>query len=297
MAIKSVQLRLNDQIYDLAYDSVNQVYQGNFSAPTATSFGKNGDNCYHAEVIATDTANNVVTATVEEFSGLALRVLEKGKPVIAVSYPTANAHVSTNQPTIKWAASDDGSGVNPKTAKIKIDDGELVAEGISKVEDTTEVNFEYVPPVALSEGAHTLTFTVEDNDGNISEEVSVVFAIDTIPPILNVTSPADDLITNNPELTVSGTTNDVTSAPVTVEINGQSVNVDGAGVFSTVVSLVEGENIVVIVATDSAGKSTTVTREVLLDTVPPVITSVSLSPNPVDAGQTYIIRVAVEKEE
>ncbi len=46
-------------------------------------------------------------------------------------------------------------------------------------------------------------------------------------------------------------------------------------------------------ATDAAGKSTTVTRNVTVDTVPPAITAVTLAPNPVDAGQTYVITVTV----
>lgn len=60
-----------------------------------------------------------------------------------------------------------------------------------------------------------------------------------------------------------------------------------------VVELEEGENTITVIATDAAGKSTTVTRTVTLDTTAPVIQSVTLAPNPVDAGNTYIITVAV----
>lgn len=38
---------------------------------------------------------------------------------------------------------------------------------------------------------------------------------------------------------------------------------------------------------------TTVTRTVKLDTTPPTIKSVTLTPNPVDAGKTFIISVDV----
>ena len=46
-------------------------------------------------------------------------------------------------------------------------------------------------------------------------------------------------------------------------------------------------------ATDSAGKSTTVTRTVKLDTKAPVIKSVTLTPNPVDTEKTVVISVEV----
>ena len=48
-----------------------------------------------------------------------------------------------------------------------------------------------------------------------------------------------------------------------------------------------------ISATELTKESTTVTRTVTLDTTAPVIQSVTLAPNPVDAGNTYIITVAV----
>ena len=99
-------------------------------------------------------------------------------------------------------------------------------------------------------------------------------------------------------MTVSGTTNDATSSPVTVTVklnsgSAEQVTVQGNGSFSKQITLANGENTIVITATDSAGKSTSVTRHVTLDTGAPVFQSIELIPNPVDAGQTYIIRVKV----
>ena len=50
---------------------------------------------------------------------------------------------------------------------------------------------------------------------------------------------------------------------------------------------------ITVVATDGAGKSSTVTRTVILDTHAPVFSQVTIAPNPVDAGATYIITVKV----
>ena len=94
-------------------------------------------------------------------------------------------------------------------------------------------------------------------------------------------------------VTVSGTTNDATSSPVKVTVNGDAVTVQENGSFSKVVTLTEGENTITVIATDSAGKQTTVVRHVTKDTGAPVFQSIELVPNPVDAGQTYIIRVKV----
>ena len=119
------------------------------------------------------------------------------------------------------------------------------------------------------------------------------FTVDTVAPTLNISSPADNLKTNEDTVTVSGTTNDATSSPVTLTINGDPVTVQSNGSFSKVVNLTEGENTITIIATDSAGKSTTIVRHVTKDTGAPVFVSVEIVDNPVDAGDTYVIRVKV----
>lgn len=75
----------------------------------------------------------------------------------------------------------------------------------------------------------------------------------------------------------------VTLAEVT--INGTRVDVGEGGAFSKVVTgLQEGNNSIVIVAKDSLGKTTTVTRRVRVDTKAPVISDVVAQATTVDAG-------------
>lgn len=88
-------------------------------------------------------------------------------------------------------------------------------------------------------------------------------------------------------------TDDVTSKPVTVTVNGASVTVNSDGSFSKEITLVNGSNTITVVATDKAGKTTTVTRKVTLDTGAPVFEKVTLTPNPVDCGKTFVISVKV----
>ena len=98
----------------------------------------------------------------------------------------------------------------------------------------------------------------------------------------------------------SGTkvTGDATSSPVTVTVKlnsgaAEAVTVGSDGSFSKALTLAVGTNTITVVATDGAGKTTTITRTVTLDTTAPVIKSVTLTPNPVDAGKTFIISVEV----
>lgn len=111
-------------------------------------------------------------------------------------------------------------------------------------------------------------------------------------------SPVNALVTNAASVTLTGTTNDVTSSPVrvTVKLNNgtaQDIEVSANGSFSKMLSLVDGTNTIVITATDSAGKQTSITRTVTVDRKAPVINSVTITPNPVDAGKTLVIAVSV----
>lgn len=299
MAIKTVKFTLNGQTYDLALDSSSGTYKATITAPGFTSWNENTDHKFHGEVVVTDEGGNSATATVTDFSALGLRVLEKVKPEISVTYPTSGAYLTTAKPSFTWTVTDAGSGVDESTISIQIDGQTAVTSGITKTAVTNGYSCSYTPTAALSEGSHTVYFNVTDNDGNTATQGSVNFTVDTVPPTLNITGPNEGYTTNNATVTVSGTTNDDTSSPVTIQVTvndgtAQNAQVDSSGNFSINVTLTkEGTNTVTILATDAAGKTTQISRTVTLDTGDPVITAVTLTPNPVDAGATYIITVTV----
>lgn len=139
----------------------------------------------------------------------------------------------------------------------------------------------------LPDGANKIELTVQDNDGNTSTAAVVNFVISTAAPTLDVKTPVDNILTNKTSVTVSGIaaagSSAVTLAEVT--INGTRVDVGEGGAFSKAVTgLQEGNNSIVIVAKDSLGKTTTVTRNVRVDTKAPVISDVVAQATTVDAG-------------
>ena len=187
---------------------------------------------------------------------------------------------------------DNDSGVNPDTIVIKVD-GAKVTTAFTKTTITGGYECSYTPGTALADGAHTISIEASDFDGNAATAKTVTFTIDTIPPTLTLTNPADGLITNKSALIVSGKTDDATSKPVTVTVNGTAVAVNSDGTFSKEITLVNGSNTITVVAKDKAGKTTTVTRKATLDTGAPVFKGITLTPNPVDCGKTFIISVKV----
>ncbi len=301
MSVKQVKAIINGQTYTLTLNTSTGKYEATITAPVKSSYTQSG-HYYNVEVQATDDAGNVTTKNASDAtlgSSLQLRVKEKVAPTIAITYPTASALITSNRPVIRWKVTDDDSGVNPSTIGITIDSGtKITGDAITKTAVTGGYECSYTPTSALADGSHTIKVDASDYDGNAATTKSVAFKIDTVPPTLNISSPVDGLVTNTASLTVKGVTNDVTSSPVTVTIklnNGtaESVTVGSDGAFNKVLTLTNGTNTITITATDSAGKSTTVTRTVKLDTTAPVIKSVTMTPNPVDSGKTFVISVEV----
>lgn len=307
MTIKTVTFTLNGVVSTLGYDSSSGTYKGTITAPSSTSGSHNsgqgpgvGANAaklgyYPASVSVTDTAGNVTTVDSSDSTFgtiLRLKVEETTAPVVTIDTPGASARLTSSKPSIQVTATDSGSGV--QAIYLQVDSGTATSIGGATTSSSSTVT--YTPTTALAEGEHTIKAYAVDYDGNTSETVSRTFFVDTIAPSLNVTSPADALLTNSTTVTVAGTTNDATSSPVTISIKVGSQSYSPTvtdGAFSQAVTLSAGSNTITITATDSAGLTTTVTRTVTLDTTAPSITKIEISPNPVDAGKSYIVTVTV----
>lgn len=294
MAVNTVKAVINGQTYTLTLNSGTGKYETTITAPSQSSYNQSG-HYFNVQLQATDTAGNLTTVDASDStlgSKLQLVVKEKAAPVITISYPTASATIVNNKPTITFSVLDADSGVNPDSIKITID-GTAITAGITKTKNGSAYDCSYAPASALSDGEHTIKVDASDYDGNVAAQKSVTFKIDTVPPALSITSPGAGLVTNVATLVVTGSTNDLTSSPCTVTINGSAISVNGDGTFSKSLTLTEGNNTITVVSTDSAGKSTTITRTVTLDTVLPVISAVTITPNPVDSGSTFVISVSV----
>ena len=299
MAVKTVQVVINGQTHTLTYNATTKKYEATITAPSTSSYNQNG-HYYNVKVKATDEAGNSVTKDATDTtlgSSLQLMVKEKVAPVISITAPSSSAKLTNNKPVINWTVTDADSGVNPSTIKLIID-SQTITTGITKTQSGKNYTCSYTPTTALSDGTHTIKVSASDYDGNVATQKSVTFTVDTVPPELSVSAPVDNLVTNQSSLVVKGTTNDVTSSPVTltIKLNGgteQTVEVGSDGSFTKTLTLVTGENTIVITAKDGAGKTSTVTKKVVLDQTAPVIQSVTISPNPVNAGATYTISVEV----
>lgn len=300
MAIKTVKATINGQTYDLTLNSASGKWEATITAPGKTSYNLAGG-YYNVSVEATNEAGTKGSADASTVDGLKLVVKETVAPVITIVSPTAGAYVANSKQPVVFNITDEtgGSGVDISTLVVKQDGTAVAAANITHTAITNGYSVTYTPSAALSDGSHTVTINCKDHDGNAATEKSTTYTVDTVPPTLNVTSPADGLITAASSVTVAGTTNDATSSPVviTISLNGTdqgTVAVGTGGTFSKVITLKEGSNTIIVKAKDAAGKESSVTRTVTLDTSVPKITAATITPNPVDTGKTMVISVTIE---
>ncbi len=117
----------------------------------------------------------------------------------------------------------------------------------------------------LSEGTNGLVLKVQDVAGNWNQTVLTVI-LDITPPSLTVTKPEQGMVTDDPLVTVAGTTD----IDATVTIDGVDITPFKGG-FSTDVTLGEGTHTITIEATDMAGNVAVHFREVTVDTIDPML--------------------------
>jgi len=148
-------------------------------------------------------------------------------------------------------------------------------------------------PVTLTSGINTLEVVATSGAKSSSMKRSVIY--DPSLPVLAITSPAQDIATNQPNMNITGTVSDAGSAvTLAATVNGAVVTpapvvTNGAYNFNATFGPVEGPYSVVVTATDAADNPTTVSRTITYDITPPVLTL-----DPVYAGYPKTISGTVE---
>lgn len=323
MAISTVTAMVNGQTVTLNYNSSTGKYEATAVAPQGSS-NSIATGYYPVSIIATDTAGNSTTITQTDSTfgdNLKLYVKEVNKPIINITSPAAGSYITVNDPTFGFTISDMStqtsgySGFAPNedfTCEIYIDD-EPVYPGVSETIQLLDFNYvgsnangkgyygtvEYTGQFSeLSDGQHTLKIICRDMDENVSDKVTRTFEVDTTAPTLEEVTingnSAETIETNTNPLTITGKTDNKT---VKIKVNDgeeETVTVNANGTFSKDITLAnDGNYTITITATDNAGNSTVITRSVTLNTVAPVFSSVTITPNPATGGTTYTISVQV----
>ena len=291
--VKTVYAMINGQKVVAQYHEDTLSWSIETAAPAESSWSQ-PDHVYRITLHAEDNAGNSVEMTSSDPTygeQLKVRVLEKTAPAATIVSPTQGSVIGKNETDIILEIQDaGGSGLNMESVSFKLNGAPISSLEWSGGEGGKKTAMYHA--TALPDGSNSIELSVTDNDGNKSNVASTSFIVSTAAPNLTVATPTEGLITNSSTVTVTGNVapgnGNVTIASLTV--NDQSVPVSpSGGEYSYEHTLSEGANVITVKATDSAGNSTQVVRNVTLDTKIPVITDVVLESTTVDAGG--IIRI------
>ncbi len=192
-------------------------------------------------------------------------------PTIVITSPTAGLITNNPSQTVKGTIDD-----------IAITKATLILNGAPRVPAVNVVSGNFTYQVTLAEGENTIEVTAADNvtPPNIGSSV-VKVVLDTRPPVVKITSPANNYITNTVNQTITGTIDDLTVTTATLVVNDiVQPAVDAVavvnGAFSCNATLTKDwPNTIVISASDKAGNTGSSSIVIIHDATKPVVTITS----------------------
>ncbi|HEX6096862.1 MAG TPA: Ig-like domain-containing protein [Thermoanaerobaculia bacterium] len=199
---------------------------------------------------ATDAAGNTATQEVTV-------IRDTTNPALEVASPT-EALVIANLPVVVRGTATDATAL---TVTVNGTAATITA-------DAWEASFE-----TLTEGAQTFTVVATDAAGNSTTATRNV-TLDLAAPAVTITAPVTGTFTSAATVTIAGTATDLTLRTVTANgVTGTFTATTGTSYTYTVenVPLVEGDNSVVVLATDAAGRTGDATVTLTRDATPPVV--------------------------
>lgn len=254
MAISQVRAQINGTWHKLTYNSTTGKYEVTLT-PTAVSSGQSGG-YFPVTVEATNSTGQTATLSGSTYPGLRLVVQDTTAPTLTITAPANGYVTSAASVTVSGAVSD-----NVGVASVTVNGAAA-----------TVTNGTFSKSVSLNAGSNTITVKATDMSGNATTVTRTVVR-DNTGPTLNVSAPSDELVTANASVTVSGTVSDANGVS-SVTVNGTAIEVIN-GSFSKSVTLSAGSNTITVIATDSIGNTTTITRTVSQATQGPLMTIIS----------------------
>ncbi len=217
-----------------------------------------------------------VTDTVGFFNQTSVSfTVDTVKPVIVITSPANNSYNTTGTVMVQWNASDAFSGI----AKIEI-----------SIDNTTWTNVTGTSHnLTLADGAYAVYVKVTDNAGNVNQ-TSVSITVDTVKPVIVITSPADNSYNTTGTVTVQWTASDATSGIALTEISTDNTTWTTVTGSSHVLTLADGAYAVYVKVTDTVGFFNQTSVSFTVDTVKPVIVITSPANNSFNTTGTVTVQ-------
>jgi len=235
---------------------------------------------FSAAAISLIEGENTITIIAENSLGLtdtetfSVMVLDITPPTITISSPQEDSEVS-----------------DPHISIIgEINDAHLIS--FLRINSTSvpfhENRFNHL--ITLSEGENTITLTASDEFGHeTTKHIKITYTkIDNEPPELTISTPYEGDIFSSSPIQVMGSVKDESPVEITVNDVSLSITDEGFNSFSAAIGLNEGQNNIIIEATDSHDNTSSLSLNVFLDTAPPTIHNISTPSSPTNTDRVMM---------
>ncbi len=183
-------------------------------------------------------------------------------PTISLVSPATGTLTNNAAPVFTFTLTDKGVGADPATIEFT-SNNQIIPT--SCVLDTVTKDAVCTLAQPLTDGLWSFTSTVKDYIGNVSTPIQFSINVDTIAPVITLTSPQNNLLTNKSIQSLVGKV----SEQVLLTINGSPVSVAADLSFTYPATLTEGINNFSITAVDPATNQQGKAISITLDTIPP----------------------------
>jgi hypothetical protein len=243
----------------------------------------NSDGTYSDGVILADGPNSIMVTSTDNAGNQATNArtinYDAAAPVITIDQPADNLITRNSALTVSGSVD-----ANSAVAGMTLND---VAVGY-KINGSN-----FSSDLTLSYGMNTIEVTAGDLAGNTAAAKRTVTFDDQVPS-LAITSPAQDIRTNQSVITIEGKVDDITGISVAVAVDGSIFTPPVVGsLFNQLLSLTEVKTYAVrVTATDQAGNSASVTRNIVYDAGIPdfVIAHLDVLPNIAAPGGSISVK-------
>ena len=205
-------------------------------------------------------------------------------PRVSIVSPRAGSATNLARIPIVLAFRDPDAVIDPDSIAIRANGVPLAATCVTNGSGSGAT---CTPGTALPEGTVELRVTVADSAGRTSVPATVVFTVETVPPVITLLAPTGTDMDER-QVTLIGRV----SQAGTLTVNGVPLALNGAQGFADPVTLADGANPFVFEATDLAGNvgTLTVTLDYAGPPAPPNATLITVG-DPVD-GETTVTGLA-----
>jgi len=173
-------------------------------------------------------------------------------PLVTISSPVTLSTVGSSPVTVTGTISNPAAIVTVNGVNVSVTNNTYSVSGI-----------------IIEEGANTITAMVIDSNNNVNTDNITVY-LDSTPPNVNISSPADGYVATSSPVTVSGSINDIVIGTVnannaTVQVNGVTATVSNNTFMADAVPLVSGVNVITATAADQTGNTASNSINITLD--------------------------------